>query len=238
MALAPELQWTSEQRMLAATIGVITNVRLDHLEMMGGDLATIASTLANTIPRNAVLVVGDDRFLPLFETRAAALGTRVVSASSARRSLPSTFSAWLAEDAAIALAVTRELAIPDDTALAAFASAPPDPGAATRGTLYLHARPVPWLDATAANDPDSLALLVEETGSATTSALASRRLVVYNHRADRAPRLSCFAKYSRVLATADQLVVTGARPPWTVWRELRRARTGHCLHRETRQSGR
>jgi poly-gamma-glutamate synthase PgsB/CapB len=223
MALAPELQWASERSMLAATLGVITNVRLDHLEVMGSDLPTVAATLANSIPRRAVLVTGDDRFLSLFERTAAARGTRVVSSSAARHDIANASPAWLAEDQATALAATRQLGIPDEIALRAFASAPPDPGAARQGTLLVERRAVRWLDATAANDPESLAALVGEFGADAAPA-GSCRVLVYNHRADRGPRLSCFAAHSSLLAGADRLVVTGARPPWTVWRALCRVR--------------
>lgn len=229
MALDPELQAISERGMVNAGVGVITNVRLDHTEIMGGDLQTIAATLANTMPRGGVLVVGDDGFLPLFRARAAALGTRVIPASGARRDIESsTVPPWLVEDMATALAVTRHLGIPDETALRGFALAPPDPGAARRGTLHLDGRPIHWLDATAANDPESLLALT--SGDSPTpgdvKAAQAPRLVVYNHRADRSARLACFAQHSGMIAAAERLLVTGARPPWTVWRELRRARGG------------
>lgn len=227
MALDPELQWVSERQMVRATLGVVTNVRLDHAEIMGTDLSAIAASLANTVPPGAVVVCGDDRFLPVFEARAAALGARVVSTAAARRhALPPGTPAWLAEDIAIALTVTRELGIDDEAALRGFAAAPPDPGAARSGTLLIDDRRHSWLDATAANDPDSLARLLVPPGAADDRAgkAAEPDLVIYNHRADRSPRLACFARHSATLARAPQVVVTGDRPPWSVWRHLRRAR--------------
>jgi hypothetical protein len=50
------------------------------------------------------------------------------------------------------------------------------------------------------------------------------RIVVYHHRDDRAPRLDCFADCSRAFAAADHLVVSGARPPLSVWRRLAQKR--------------
>ncbi|GAH01188.1 unnamed protein product, partial [marine sediment metagenome] len=35
MAISPELQWVSEHKIVKSTIGVITNVREDHLEDVG-----------------------------------------------------------------------------------------------------------------------------------------------------------------------------------------------------------
>lgn len=224
MALDPELQWISERRMIAATIGVITNVRLDHTEIMGDGVAEIAATLANTVPHHGVLVAGEERFLPLFRQRAAAAGTRVVEVGpSAHTALPPGLPPWLQEDMGVALAVTRELGIPDGTALRGFASAPPDPGAAREGVLEMSGRRVAWLDATAANDPGSLGRL------AAAGSTRPADVVIYNHRADRAARLACFAAASATLAETPRLVLTGARPPWTVWRRLRRARGSRPL---------
>ena len=54
MAIDPVLQHATERQMIRATIGVITNVRLDHTEAMGRDLETIALSLSNTIPERGV----------------------------------------------------------------------------------------------------------------------------------------------------------------------------------------
>ena len=58
MAIDPFLQRVTEREMIRATIGVITNVRLDHTEVMGPDRPSIAAALANTIPAGGVLVTG------------------------------------------------------------------------------------------------------------------------------------------------------------------------------------
>ena len=246
MALDPELQWVSEREMLRASIGVITNVRRDHEEVMGRDLDSIAATLANTIPRQAVVVSGDDRYAALFGARAEKVGTRLVSASrptqgpapDERRSSPRASAStqvparWLEEDAEIAMAVARELGIDEETARRGFSRAPRDPGAASSGVLDLPARRLRWLDATAANDPDSLERLMDDAGAATHSAgdgpvpadWRTRPVLVYNHRHDRGPRLLTFARHAEALRTADSVIVTGARPAWTAWRGLLRAR--------------
>ncbi len=152
MALKPELQWSCEHEMLRSTVGVITNARPDHTEIMGKSVDDIARTLANTIPRGGVLVAGEGRFGDLCREQAAKLGTRLVVAgkpaggeSVARHSseavaagaasgvadpsAPDAEPAWWLEDAGIALAVTREFGIPDDVALGGMRAAMPDPGA-------------------------------------------------------------------------------------------------------------
>lgn len=80
MAVKPELQYLSENRILHADINVITNVRADHLDEMGEDLESIAYSLANTIPKNGVVVLGEDKFFSCFERCAEKQKCRIVAA--------------------------------------------------------------------------------------------------------------------------------------------------------------
>jgi poly-gamma-glutamate synthase PgsB/CapB len=230
MAIDPELQWVSERHMVRATIGAITNVRRDHEDMMGRELDAIAASLANTIPRRGVLVCGDERAAGLLAARASSVGTRLVLAATSADEKTSS-PRWLAEDRATALAVTRALGVDDQTARRAFDAAPPDPGALSGGTTDTPDRPLSWLDATAANDPESLAQLVADSwrdergaGAADGAPLPPPLALVYNHRADRGARLSTFTRHSREMREANIVIVTGDRPPLTAWLALRRAR--------------
>jgi poly-gamma-glutamate synthase PgsB/CapB len=227
MALDPVLQAVSERDMIGATIGVITNVRFDHSEIMGTDLPAIASTLANTIPARGILVTGAVEMAPLFRERAAALRTRVVVAGPPTADGSPAGDAWMTEDQSLALAVTRELGIEDSVARRGFSRAPRDPGTVTRGTVDLPGGPAAWMDATSANDPESLALLLNsgwrsDALPAGRDQVERRRILVYNHRDDRVPRLIAFAERCDDFRRAHRLVITGARPPWTVSRQLSR----------------
>jgi poly-gamma-glutamate synthase PgsB/CapB len=218
MAVRPDLQWTAEQHMIQATIGVMTNVRLDHREVMGRNLEDIARSLSNTIPAGTVAIVGDTPFLPVFEKRAAAMRARIVVAQASGGDHAATEPAWLHEDRALALAVTRELGIPDAVALAGMARALSDPGTATLGTMPLGNRTVARFDAAAANDPQSFDQVL--ASSPVGDIPPDRRLIVYNHRADRPERLRDFLRDSASIAEAAEVVVTGDRPPWLLWRQL------------------
>jgi gamma-polyglutamate synthase len=224
MAIDPELQRVTERQMIRATIGVITNVRRDHTEVMGHGLTSIAGALANTIPAAGVLATSAFSFTPDFRRRAMQLGTRLMVAGAVRDT-PANLDGgarWLAEDTSLALVVTRQLGIDDGVARAGFARAPQDPGAARQGSSPLPRGSLQWLDATAANDPESLALLLDEfdpwCGSPRERGAALRRIMVYHHRDDRGPRLECFARHCRAFALADRLVISGARPPVTLWK--------------------
>src|SRR5262245_2475347 len=80
MALQAEAQSLSEDRILRATVGVITNVRLDHLDVMGPTIADVARTLARTVPTRGVLFTAetDPASLAILEEAARKKGTRVV----------------------------------------------------------------------------------------------------------------------------------------------------------------
>ena len=185
MAIAPDLQWTAEQEMMRATIGVITNARTDHTEVMGHTWDEIAASLANTIPRRSVLVVGESRLAAAYERCAAARGSRMlVAAVGARPSSgaatpagreasestsafsragfaaheegrTSTDQPWQRDNEAIALAVTRELGIADAVALAAMSGLHPRTGDAMQGTVQCGQSSLPYLDSRKANDPES-----------------------------------------------------------------------------------
>lgn len=80
MAVNPELQYLTENRILHADVNVITNVRADHLDQMGEDLESIAYSLANTTPTNGILVLGEDKYLSCFERCAQKLNTKIIVA--------------------------------------------------------------------------------------------------------------------------------------------------------------
>jgi gamma-polyglutamate synthase len=216
MAIRPDLQYAAEREMVGATIGVVTNVRTDHTEVMGASLAEIAASLAATVPRDGVLVLGTPAFAELFRERAGALGTRVVVAGP-----PSGAGVpWLEEDLATALEVTRLLGVPDDLARRAMASAAADPGAFRERVASVAGKDVPLLDARAANDPESFALLCRT--SALLSSVTGPVLAVFNHRHDRPDRLRRFAPSLAALPGA-RVILTGDRPALGLARAARRA---------------
>ena len=59
MAVSPELQWVSEHKMVKSTIGVITNVREDHLEEISSGLHNMAESLKLTIPQKGILFTAE-----------------------------------------------------------------------------------------------------------------------------------------------------------------------------------
>ena len=197
MAVDPVLQWVCEHRLIRSHIGVITNVRTDHLEDMGRSLDEIARSLANTIPRDGWLVTADRRFAPLFAELAAPLNTQVVVAQAGEPGDPA------AEHRAIAVEVAK---------LAGFPASRVEEAAARLPRLLPQVRPLPapasgavWLHLWSNNDPDSFQAFL--AGPHMPPGL---RVPLLNHRADRPLRTRVFAgliagwdPLPRVLVTGD-----------------------------------
>ncbi len=218
MALAPELQWVAEHSMVRATIGVITNARTDHTEIMGNDFEQIAGCLSNTILFNGALVVGDLKLADFYARCAAERGTKLVVADIA------VDDSWHAENEAIALAVTRQLGIADAVALAGMRRAPADPGDSIEGVAVIGGHTLKFLDTRSANDPESFLRTVKSFSPTydLQDGQTMRPVLIYNHRADRPVRLRDFAATAFPELPASRVLVTGDRPAWTLWRALNR----------------
>lgn len=123
MAVQPELQWTAQHRILRADIGVITNVRRDHTDVMGDTLAQICASLCNTVPRNGVLFTAEEGQAERMSQAARALECRFVPVRPDGSEPDFDF----AENIALALAVCRELGVDWETALRGMADFRRDP---------------------------------------------------------------------------------------------------------------
>ena len=214
MAVDPDLQAVCEDQMIRSTIGVITNARPDHAEVMGATVDDVALALASTVPRSAVLVIGPTAGGEILARVAQSRGSRVVRAEADNGS-PEAWGGltWMAANAGTALAVARELGIPDETARRGMLAASPDPGALRTGSVEVAGRRVGYVDATSANDPQSLGLILGERRDGA--------IFVFHHRADRPARLGQFGAAAPWSRGGDALIVTGDRPDWVTWRRLR-----------------
>jgi hypothetical protein len=119
----------------------------------------------------------------------------------------------MADNAGVALAVARELGISDAVARQGMRSAPPDPGALRAGRIEVAGRRVGYVDASAANDPQSLGLVL--------GVRHEPAVFVFHHRADRPARLAQFSEAAPWAREDDGVIVTGDRPDLATWRRLR-----------------
>jgi len=70
MAVDPELRRVSQDTLIRATLAVITNIRRDHLEVIGPDLGTGARNLSDVIPANGTVMTAEQRLLPTLQDEA------------------------------------------------------------------------------------------------------------------------------------------------------------------------
>src|SRR2546428_4937279 len=70
MAVVPEPRRISQETLIRATLAVVTNIRRDHLEVIGPDLGTGARTLSDVIPRNGTVITAEQRLLPTLRDEA------------------------------------------------------------------------------------------------------------------------------------------------------------------------
>jgi len=190
MAVAPDLQPLSELRLIRSGVGAITNVRADHLDVMGPTLDDVAMALAQTAPRDGHLFTAERDRAHLLEQVARGRGseTHLVPASNAGSADLAGFSyIEHSDNVALALAVCAHLGMDRATALRGMQAATPDPGVLRRYTVRSGDKQVTFINAFAANDPDSTLLIWDRLGL-NTRRDRERRIVLLTCRADRLHR--------------------------------------------------
>ncbi|MDP6417976.1 MAG: poly-gamma-glutamate synthase PgsB [Candidatus Krumholzibacteria bacterium] len=222
MAVRPDLQWTSEQHIVHATHGVITNVRPDHLEAMGPRVENVAESLSNTIPRRAKLFACEERFEAHFEEVSRDRKTSFRSADSKSVSgedLQGFSYVELPDNLALALDVCQDLGVDRDTALASMRKLQPDPGALIPLLLKEGNREIEFLNLFAANDPESTVFLWEHLRLGERE---EETLAIINIRADRMRRSRDLAPLFGREIRADRYLLIGEQT--AVFSEMLRRR--------------
>jgi poly-gamma-glutamate synthase PgsB/CapB len=121
MSVAPALQ-ELESRLMCPTVSVLTNIREDHREEYGSSPEGLIEGLCAFIPRNGLLISGEIAHEHAARVHAERQGTRVLHPTPADVEAAALLPAEAhRENAALALAVCRELGIPEATALAGIA---------------------------------------------------------------------------------------------------------------------
>jgi len=211
MAVRPDLQKIAEHHIMRSTIGVCTNVRPDHLDVMGPTMDDVAVALSSTVPRRARAVLGDQRYAGLFGKVARSRGSvlKVARADEVPASAMAGFS-YLEheENVATVLEVTRLLEISDDVALRGMYKAKPDVGVCSRWSFQWEGRPVEFHNIFAANDLESTVTVWQKLGMEAGSPDATT-VALLNLRADRIDRSLQFAGAVERSLRADLYVLIG-----------------------------
>lgn len=196
MAIQPELQYTAQHRILQADVGVITNVRRDHTDVMGQTLPEICTALCNTVPRGGILFTGEEHLAQQMAGAAKTLGSHFVAVRPRGDEPEFDFP----ENIVLALAVCEHLGVDRDTALEGMRHYKRDPYALTLHRIHGSV----WINGLSINDIQSTCMVWEQM--AEKYELRQRRLIVLvNNRADRGSR------------TQDMLQVCLALKPQEIW---------------------
>ncbi|MBO0917755.1 poly-gamma-glutamate synthase PgsB [Streptomyces laculatispora] len=190
MAVMPALQEINQSKLIRSTIGVLCNVREDHLAEMGPTLDDVARSLCRSMPEGGICVTAEvDRFAILQE-EADARDCELIYAD------PETVSdaelrgfSWFTfkENVAIALKVAELLGVERETALKGMYEAPPDPGVlSVERYLTPDGKKLRFANVFAANDPESTLMNVNQLLD--LGAVHRPLNVVINCRPDRVER--------------------------------------------------
>tara|TARA_X000000368_G_C23019340_1_gene707255 strand:- start:123 stop:1277 length:1155 start_codon:yes stop_codon:yes gene_type:complete len=155
MAVNPQYQWISEHKIVKSTLGVITNVRRDHVDEMGSTIEDIAYSLSNTIPFNSKVLTSEKLSLKYLKNIANQRNSKIINSTD--YNVDSDYMDKMPylehkENVNLALAVCEQVGIKRKKALDGMLKTKPDPGALLIWNLENNKK---FISAFAANDPDS-----------------------------------------------------------------------------------
>ncbi len=218
MAINPNYQRVCERQIVRSQIGVLTNVREDHQDVMGETLPEIAESLLNTCPLNGVLITAEinPQIVPVIQRIADSRGTELVVVR-AEDVDPAEMRGFrhieFEENVAVGLEVARRLGIDREVALQGMYTAEPDPGVLrVENTLIPNPKGEPvtvtWANMFAVNDRESTIFVMERLKRFTTEDTAV--VAILNNRPDRQQRAVQFADIASVDLDTDYLVTFGS----------------------------
>ncbi|MEV5873166.1 poly-gamma-glutamate synthase PgsB [Streptomyces sp. NPDC052101] len=190
MAVMPALQEINQSKLIRSTIGVLCNVREDHLAEMGPTLDDVARSLCRSMPEDGICVTAEKDRFHILQEEADARNCKLVYAD------PETVTddelrgfSWFTfkENVAIALAVAELLGVDRETALQGMYDAPPDPGVLSVERYLTHeGKKLRFANVFAANDPESTLMNINQLLD--LGAIHRPLNVVINCRPDRVER--------------------------------------------------
>ena len=158
MAVQPQYQWIAEHQMIKAHIGVITNVRPDHLEEMGPTENDVAMSLCNTVPINSTLITGESDKPEILKKVAKNNNTAFIKSdekSIKKEELNRFTYIEHPSNIAVALDACKLAGVKRSVALDGMQKVRPDSGALIFWELFKENKMIKFVNGMAANDPVS-----------------------------------------------------------------------------------
>jgi gamma-polyglutamate synthase len=211
MAVRPDLQRIAEKRIVKATLGVITNIRPDHLEVMGPRLEDVAIALSSTTPRDGKLFSTEVRFAEFLEQKAATRNSTFHLTTPedwpTREEMEGFPYVEIPENVALALDVCAAAGVDRETALRGMYKSVPDIGVTTRTIFHRGDKKLVFVNVFAANDKESIVMLWRMLG---LDRPGDQQVgVLINNRGDRMRRAQDMAEICARDMTADWYLAAG-----------------------------
>ena len=212
MALQPVLQWLTEHKMIRSQVGVITNVRSDHLDVMGETHLEVSHSLSNTIPSESKFFTAETKaeVLNQFDRVCQKQNTKMIVSDENEISWEKMrgFSyIEHRENVAVALKVCQDSGIAPDVALAGMVQAIPDPGVLRIYEIKFFNKDIQFVNAFAANDPDSTVMIWERLSQMQEP--GCKKIVLVNSRGDRIQRSQQLGVLIAKQLAADAYILAG-----------------------------
>jgi poly-gamma-glutamate synthase PgsB/CapB len=195
MALQPLYQSITEEKMIHSTIGVITNVRLDHVDIMGYTIPEIADVIGRTIPKNKILFTAELENTAILKKLADKKNVNMYvtdpQSVTDEEMIRFTYIEHK-ENVALAIAICGYVGVDRETALRGMYKAEPDAGVLRLFTVNIFNKAIRFYNAFAANDPQSTLMIWQIIKN--KAGFKGKRIVLLNTRHDRMDRAEQLAQ--------------------------------------------
>ena len=210
MAVQPQYQWIAEHQMIQSHIGVITNVRPDHLEEMGPTEEDVAHSLCNTVPNKAVLITAEDQKPEILKAVAKKNNSQIICsdpASISEKEMDSFSYIEHSSNVAIAIDVCEKAGVDRETSLRGMHKVQPDVGALVIWDLMIKEKTYKFVNGMAANDPVSTLGIWNSIND--RYGLGKKTCVFFNSREDRPGRTAQMIELALNKIKPDFFIIRG-----------------------------
>lgn len=205
MAVDPELQRISQEKILKADISIVTNARRDHLEVMGPRLEDVALSLGSIMPVEGYFFTGERNYIDVYRDLGMKKKTKVYLAEE----LEDDYGIDFKDNVSIALEVCKLFNIDRDLALDRMRAYKKDPGALkTYNIKNCLNKTLFFINGFAINDPDSI-LLVYKNIKNLDHIMRKKMYLIINNRGDRGFRVKQHIEVA-IKINPDKVLITGS----------------------------
>lgn len=207
MAINPEMQFCSEDKLIRANIFVLTNIRKDHLDVLGENEDDIFNSLSLSFPENSIIVTSEKNYLPQIEKICRERNNKLITAlktdftKELSEELPYT---EFEENISCAVEVGKLLNIDEETIKKGILKVRPDVGA----TVVVKNNDNIFINGFAANDYQSTIDLWKRVNERVDLSGYSLSILL-NNREDRFFRVEEMVKAVSELE-ADEILLIGS----------------------------